>query len=228
MATVPFSIFPLGDSALTVEFGDKISVDLNKNAIALADHVSDNGFCGFVEAVPAYASTSIFYDLVAVRKAFPEFATAFEAVSNIVETTIEEPLAEYCEEERYIEIPVNFDGGSALDLEFVASNNGLSTDAVIEVFTSQVYRVFMLGFLPGFAYMGEVDERIATPRRDSPRENVPKGSVGIAGTQTGIYSLNSPGGWQIIGRTNVGMFTPDGESPAYLRPGDSIRFVPAK
>jgi len=108
----------------------------------------------------------------------------------------------------------------------VAAKAGLSADAVVDLFTGTSYRVYMIGFLPGFAYMGEVDERIAVPRRSSPRLKVPKGSVGIAGRQTGIYPLESPGGWQIIGRTEVELFTPDDHSPCLLRPGDNVRFVP--
>jgi len=99
---------------------------------------------------------------------------------------------------------------------------------LIDLFTSATYRVYMLGFLPGFAYMGEVDERIAAPRRDSPRLKVPKGSVGIAGKQTGIYPLESPGGWQIIGRSKVEMFSPNADEPCFLRAGDEVRFVRAK
>jgi KipI family sensor histidine kinase inhibitor len=127
-----------------------------------------------------------------------------------------------------IEIPVCFDERYALDLNFVASSNDLSPDKVIEIFLAVTYRVYMLGFLPGFSYMGEVDRRIATPRKSSPRLKVPKGSVGIAGKQTGIYSLESPGGWQIIGRTDIELFTPQAESPTFLHAGDSVRFYEAK
>jgi len=129
---------------------------------------------------------------------------------------------------RTIEIPVRFGAESALDIEYVAESHGLSVEEVIDIFTSRTYRVFMLGFLPGFTYMAEVDDRIATPRKDAPRTAVPKGSIGIAGKQTGIYSLESPGGWQIVGRTDVEMFTPDGERPTLLNPGDHVKFVRAK
>lgn len=228
MARKKTQIIPLGDSALMVEFGDRISVELNQKAIFLADHFLENRFPGFVEAVPAYASISIFYDIVAVRDQFPEFGTAFDAVSDIVRKAIETPPRNDERKSRLVEVPVHFNRGSALDLEFVSKKNGLSPDEVIEIFISRKYRVYMLGFLPGFTYMGEVDERIATPRRDTPRECLPKGSVGIAGAQTGIYSLNSPGGWQIIGRTDVEIFTPNDERPTLLQPGDSVRFVRTK
>ncbi|HEX8638388.1 MAG TPA: 5-oxoprolinase subunit PxpB, partial [Pyrinomonadaceae bacterium] len=129
---------------------------------------------------------------------------------------------------RLVEIPVYFDDESAPDLRFVAETNNLSPNEVIEIFTSQIYRVYMLGFLPGFAYMGEIDDRIAAPRKTSPRLKVPAGSVGIAGRQTGIYPFASPGGWQIIGRTDVDLFTPNRENPTYLRAGDSVKFCKAK
>jgi KipI family sensor histidine kinase inhibitor len=125
---------------------------------------------------------------------------------------------------RLIEIPVCFDEEFALDLEFVATSQNLTQKQVIKIFLEKTYRVFMLGFLPGFAYMGEIDQRIAVPRLQSPRMKVPKGSIGIACRQTGIYSLESPGGWQIIGRTNIELFTPEADTPTFLNAGDSIRF----
>ncbi|MEP6788317.1 MAG: 5-oxoprolinase subunit PxpB [Acidobacteriota bacterium] len=221
-------IFPLGDSALTVEFGKIVSASLNETSIALSKHFERSPFPGFIESVPAYASTTIFYDLVTVRRAFPEFASAFDAVKALADKAITSLDRTSTTNNPVIEIPVHFDQGSALDLEYVAGQSGLSTENVVEIFTQRTYRVFMLGFLPGFTYMGEVDDRIAVPRKESPRLCVPKGSVGIAGKQTGIYSLDSPGGWQIIGRTDVDMFTPEADSPTYLQPGDQVRFLAVK
>ncbi len=217
-------IFPLGDAAVTVDFGNEISLELNEKVLRLAAFVEITQFPGFIETVPAYSSLSVFYDVLKIRKAFPEFETAFEAVKNFVETALEN-LSELPENEpRLIEIPVDFAEQHALDLEFVASVNNLEKSEIIEIFTSKVYRVFLLGFLPGFAYMGELDERIAAPRKDAPRSKVPRGSIGIAGRQTGIYSLESPGGWQIIGKTDVEMFTPENENPTFLQAGDSVKF----
>ena len=218
------TIFPLGDNALTVSFGNKISPELNNFVLKLEQFFEGNQFPGLIETVPAYASLSIFYDVLIVGKTFPEFSTAYSAVKSVAENALQN-LNEITEKEsRLIEIPVNFDNEFALDLEFVAATNNLTPKEVIEIFTANTYRVYMLGFLPGFAYMGEVDERIATPRKKSPRLEVPKGSVGIAGGQTGIYSLNSPGGWQIIGRTNVELFTPEAETPTFLQAGDLVKF----
>ena len=221
-------IFPLGDSALTVEFGNSISVNFNQRAIALANHFETERFPGFIESVPAYSSTTIFYDLLAVRKNFPEFSTAFDAVKSIALEALKTVNSSDEGDARTVEIPVHFDTESALDLDIVSKNSGLSPDRIIEIFTGKSYRVFMLGFLPGFSYMGEVDDRIATPRKETPRTLVPKGSVGIAGTQTGIYSLASPGGWQIIGRTDLEMFTPNVDQLSYLRPGDEVKFIAIK
>lgn len=218
-------IFPLGDNAVTVDFGNAISIDLNRRAIALAERVAATPFAGFIEAVPAYASIAVYYDVIQTRRAFPDHPTAFEGVRHFLERALEEVSDATNASGRLVEIPVDFSNDAALDLDDVASRANMSPNEVIDVFTSTTYRVYMLGFLPGFAYMGEVDERIATPRRSSPRLKVPKGSVGIAGRQTGIYPLESPGGWQIIGRTDVELFTPESDPPCLLSPGDRARFV---
>ena len=219
-------IFPLGDSALTVEFGTVISEELNRKAIAVAQNLASDTFEGFIEVVPAYASTTIFYDIVKTRNAHPDFPSAFAAVKHRATTHVNDlDHAALQKVQRDIEIPVGFGGEAGPDLTILANFAGISETEVVEIFTSRPYRVYMLGFLPGFSYMGEVDERIAMPRRDSPRKVVAKGSVGIAGRQTGIYSLESPGGWQIIGRTHIEMFTPKAHDPTFLLPGDSVRFI---
>lgn len=220
-------ILPLGDAALTVSFGNAISLELNEKVLRLARSIENNQFTGFIEIVPAYSSLSVFYDVFKVRNEFPDFETAFAAVKNFVENALHN-LSDLPEKEmRLIEIPVSFDEKHALDLEFVAAVNNLEKDEIIEIFTSKIYRVFLLGFLPGFAYMGELDARISAPRKDAPRQKVPRGSVGIAGRQTGIYSLESPGGWQIIGKTDLELFTPENENPTFLQAGDSVRFTKA-
>jgi len=221
MSVRRYRIFPLSDSALTVEFGQEISLDLNEQAIQLAANLERSRFPGFVEAVPAYSTTTIFYEIDSVRAAFPEYETAFEAVRSLVESFAANCSEPSRNEFREMEIPVDFGGE---DLNVVAEFSGLSTSGVVEIFLSRQYRVYMLGFLPGFAYMGEVDERIAVPRRATPRTKVPKGSVGIAGKQTGIYPFESPGGWQIIGHTSIEIFAPYREQPCLLRPGDIVRF----
>lgn len=220
----PHRIFPLGDSALTIEFGREISVELNEKAVRTARYFDAHAFAGLVEIVPAYSSVTIFYDPVTIKKARPEFSTAFEAVARLAEKALSklDDLAQI--NPAVIEISVDFGPENALDLEHVAAVSDLTARETIEIFTDRTYRVFMLGFLPGFAYMGEVDERIAVPRKQTPRLVVPKGSVGIANRQTGIYPFDSPGGWQIIGRTNFELFRPHADPPCALRAGDLIRF----
>lgn len=217
-------IFPLGDNALTIEFGNEISLELNDKAVELSQYFEENRFEGLIETVPAYCSVSIFYDIFIVRKRFSEFSTAFDAVKNLAENALQNLAGKEKNRPRLIEIPVNFAEEFALDLEFVALQNNLTRQKVIKIFTAKTYRVFMLGFLPAFAYLGEVDEKIAAPRKPSPRLIVPAGSVGIAGKQTGIYPFDSPGGWQIIGRTDFELFTPEAENPCALQAGDLVRF----
>lgn len=218
-------IAPLGDSALTIELGNSISPDISARAIAIADHLDANRFPGLIECVPAYASVAVFYDASEVRAAFPIHGTAFNAVREIASKIDPANADESGELTRTIEIPVDFGPEAALDLEHVAMRSGLEPKNVVEIFLSGTYRVYMLGFLPGFAYMGSVDDRIATPRRETPRKAVPKGSVGIAGVQTGVYPLESPGGWQIIGRTPIEIFVRDSDTPCLFTPGDDVRFT---
>jgi len=222
----PSRIFPLGENALTVEFGDTLSEPLNDAAIGLANYFSDNPFPGFVEAVPAISSTTIFYSCHVVTDTSTR-SSAFEAVRDLVKHALDSVSPLPAADAQVIEVPVNFYDPDSPDLDFVASTVGLKAEEVIEIFTSGVYRVFMLGFLPGFAYMGPVDERIAVPRRTSPRLAVPAGSVAIAGRQTGIYPAESPGGWQIIGQTPLPLLQPDGPSPCVFAAGDRVRFVRA-
>lgn len=218
-------IFPLGDNALTIELANEISEPLNDLVLALFRHFERRPFPGFVEAVPAYSSLTIFFDVVQVRSHFPGCESAFETVKNLARKALEKKAAAVIKSEAaVIEVPVFFDDECSPDLRAVAEFSGLAPGEVIDIFTSQIYRVYMLGFLPGFAYMGEVDQRIAVPRKSTPRLKVPKGSVGIAGRQTGIYPFESPGGWQIIGRTKMELFTPDDETPCFFSPGDHVKF----
>lgn len=209
-------IFPLGDSAATIEFGNEISVGLNEKSIALANHLTGTPFDGMVEAVPAYASVTVYYD---PRK------TSFANVESILNEAYQKIEIRPEGKSPLIEIPIELSTETSPDITRIVRFSGLDAETAIEMFLSTTYRVYMLGFLPGFAYMGEVDDRIAAPRLETPRTKVPKGSVGIAGKQTGIYPLESPGGWNIIGRTDLKMFDPKAVPPCLLKPGDEVRFV---
>jgi KipI family sensor histidine kinase inhibitor len=160
-----------------------------------------------------------------VNDAYPKSLTAFAAVSSIAEKAAENLEFISTTEKRIVEIPIEISDTLSPDLEGLCEFSKLTRTDVLDIFLSGTYRVYMLGFLPGFAYMGDVDERIAAPRLKTPRTMVPKGSVGIAGKQTGIYPRESPGGWNIIGRTNLEMFDPTSPEPCLLRPGDEVAFV---
>lgn len=191
----------------------------------LFDYCNKHPFDGFKEAVPAYASLTVFYDVVQVRATNTNAITAFDVVETYLKTAMHSLESAEVKEPNLVEIPVVYDGE---DLAYVASYNKLSTAEVIQIHTEATYRVYMMGFLPGFAYLGGMDERIATPRKASPRAKVPAGSVGIAGKQTGIYPLESPGGWQLIGHTDIPLFTLGSSEPTLLKAGDLVRFVGVK
>ena len=223
MDLVPDRIFPLGDSALTVEFGNAVTEEFNDAAVALADRLNAHPFPGLIEAVPAFASTTVYYNPFALTGDRGE-TVAFEIVRSRVMDALQFDTAGSERTRKLVRIPLDLRENAALDLGAIESFSGLSSAEVIDIFLSRTYRVFMLGFLPGFAYMGRVDERIAIPRRRVPRLSVPPGSVGIAGRQTGIYPRISPGGWQIIGRTGIDLLTDNPESPCLFHPGDEVRF----
>ena len=207
-------IKPLGDSALLISFGESIDEEINEKVHALARAIEKAGFEWLVEVVPAYSSLAVIYDSALVD--FESVKRAIEGIEIVSERF----------EGKLVEVPVVYGGEYGPDLEFVAKYNGLSVDDVIEIHSRPIYRVYFLGFLPGFAYLGGMDERIATPRLEKPRLKVPAGSVGIAGKQTGIYPLESPGGWRLIGRTPLRLFDPSKEPPTLLQPGDRVKFVP--
>ena len=218
-------IFPLGDNAITIEFGNEVSPELNQKALAFAEHFDSHPFPGFIECVPAYSSTTVFYDIARVRENFPEFNSAFAAVnilSEIAASHFDDVTARIT---RTVEIPIQINEEVSFDIVELSEWSGLEKDEVIEIFLDRTYNVYMIGFLPGFAYMGEVDERIAIPRRQSPRLKVPPGSVAIGGKQTGVYPVESPGGWHIVGRTEMKMFDPKHDELCPLRSGDQVRFV---
>ncbi|MGG9961916.1 5-oxoprolinase subunit PxpB [Ferruginibacter sp. SUN106] len=217
-----YSISPLNETALLVAFEKAIDEGINEKVIALHQAFNDCNFKGFIETVPAYCSLTIFYDVAIVKKNNPDATTAFEWVKNFTAQLIQETDIVTNNKERIITIPVYYNGE---DLEYVAAQHHLSVDEVISIHTASNYRVYMIGFLPGFAYMGKADERIATPRLASPRTNVKAGSVGIAGLQTGIYPLQSPGGWQLIGQTPVKIFDTQKSNPCLLQAGDNVQFV---
>ncbi|MGE7022496.1 5-oxoprolinase subunit PxpB [Solibacillus cecembensis] len=221
-------IRPLSDSTVVIQVGEGINEATHTKVKTILNLLETNPFSGFIEAVPAYNSLTVYYSPIDVYFSNLDkgVQTPYEIVkakilalmnqSNITETT----------NNRIVKIPVVYGGDMGPDLEFVASYNGLTPSEVIKIHSSTEYLVYMLGFAPGFPFMGGMDAQIATPRKESPRLAIPPGSVGIAGSQTGIYPLETPGGWQIIGRTPSRLFLPEQSPPTLLQPGDRIQFVP--
>jgi inhibitor of KinA len=225
MLTLPsYKLFPLGDSAITIDFGNVIDEGINDAVLALYHSLQREPLYSMTEAVPAYSSITIYYNAVAAHKKASPGMLAYNWMTDEVKKRLQQPLIPPGGHASLITIPVCYDPDFAPDLEQLASRRGLTIDEVISIHTAKEYRVYMLGFLPGFCYMGEVDERIVLPRKPTP-VNVDPGSVGIAGKQTGVYPFSSPGGWQIIGRTPLLLFDNNKENPALLKPGDRVRFT---
>ena len=223
MTQLSYSIFPLGDSALVIDFGNIIEENLNRKALAIAHAFQEAGIEGIKDVVPAYSSVTVHYDVTRVVKR-TNTATAFETLKDKAETLLLKSTDHFARQIRKIKIPVCYAPKYALDLDDIAAQANIIAEEVVELHTSRTYKVYMVGFLPGFAYMGEVDERIALPRKSEPRQQITEGCVGIAGKQTGIYPLTSPGGWQIIGRTPVKLFDKDKTDPVLFAAGDEVEF----
>lgn len=203
----------LGDSAVTVTFGEGISEELNDLVVAEAAKISSARLPGVLDVVPAYASLTVHYD--PCRLSYIDLVTRLRAMTpNSAERAAAAPASHV--------IPVRYDGE---DLNEVAERLNLGATDVIAIHTSREYRVFVIGFVPGFAYLGPLDERLVLPRRDAPRKRVPAGSVALAEAQTGVYPSETPGGWHLIGTTDVRMFDPGRTKPALLSAGDRVRFV---
>lgn len=218
---------PLGESAITVQFGTEISPFINKKVKALALKLQHESFSGFIECTPAFASVTVFFDPFIVKQAYGEKEkSSFQIVRAILEQALETLVENEESAPRIIEIPVCYGGDFGPDLDFVAAHNQLSADEVIHLHASARYPVYMIGFAPGFPYLGGLSEKINAPRHPSPRTSIPAGSVGIAGSQTGVYPISTPGGWQLVGRTPMALFRPDRDQPSVLSAGDIVKFVP--
>lgn len=216
-----FNILQASETSALIEFGNKIDKDINKKIRLFCTYLDENPFSGFIEYVPYYASVSVIYNPLMIKNDEP---------FKIVKLKLEEILLKldfsYDYEEHIVEIPVCYCGELAPDIEYVAKVNHLSVDEVIDIHSNGKYLVYMIGFAPGFPYLGGLSEKIHTPRRETPRIAIPEGSVGIAGTQTGVYTIETPGGWQIIGRTPLKMFDLNSDYQTLLKCGDIVKFYP--
>ncbi len=209
-----------GDAMLLVEFEPVIDPLVNERVIALAQRIRDRRARGIQDVAPGYCTIGVHFDplhtdLSALEHAIEHEARQLGSVERLPDRAA-------------IEIPVRYGGEWGPDLDAVAAHAGCSADEVIARHSGRTYRVYMLGFVPGFAYMGRVDASIVMARHRVPRERVPAGSVGIAGEQTGVYPIESPGGWQLIGRTTMAMFDAEHTPPSLVAPGDFVRFVPLR
>jgi inhibitor of KinA len=220
----PYRIFPLGDTAITIDFGNYINENINQKVMTGFHHLQKDPLPGTIEVVPAYSSLTLYYDISSLRKHVPKEQSVYEWTKQRLEERLARITTLDPASERRVRIPVCYQGEFAPDIEELATTHQISVDEVINIHLSRPYRVYMLGFLPGFAYLGEVDERITMHRKAQPGM-VTAGSVGIAGRQTGIYPLTSPGGWQIIGRTPLHLFDSNKkEEPTLLKAGDIVEF----
>ena len=208
-----------GDTMLLVEWEQVIDPLVNQRAITLARRLASRVGQAVRDIVPGYCSLGVHFDPLQTDIAALERVIAEEAEHL-------EDAADTSSDRAVVEIPVRYGGHDGPDLAHVAELAQCSESDVVRRHAERTYRVYMLGFVPGFAYMGRVDPSIAAPRRRAPRERVPAGSVGIAGEQTGVYPIATPGGWQLIGRTDAVMFDATRAQPSLLQPGDLVRFVP--
>jgi inhibitor of KinA len=212
-------IVPLGDSALLIQLGEEIDMAINQRVHALASLIERSSIPAVIETVPAYATLLIHYDPMILS--YKQLQNDLRTKINFVEETSHR-------KRRLVEIPVRYGGEYGADLELVASALQLSVEDVIRIHSESTYTVYMMGFTPGFPYMGKLADALVLPRLETPRTRVPAGTVAIAGSQTGIYSIDSPGGWRLIGWTPLRLFDPESESPFLFTPGDEVRFVVQK
>lgn len=210
-------ILTAGDSSLLLQFGNVIDPEINARIAATVQLMKEQHIEGVVDLIPAFCSLLINYDPRVIS--YGEMRRRMEKILSV-------EIAAGARKKKIYEIPVCYGGELGPDLATIAEHAGLTGQEVIDIHSSSDYLIYMLGFLPGFTYLGGLDERIHTPRLANPRIRIPAGSVGIGGSQTGIYPMDSPGGWQLMGMTPVKTYDPEREVPILVEAGDYIRFVP--
>ena len=215
-----------GDRCLMVELGRHVDPQVNQAVHALAQHLLEHPIRGVTDVVPAFTTVALHYRPEAIDAGVAGEPAPYRRLGREIEAILARGVLATQHAVRTVEIPVCYGGDFGPDLDEVAAACGLTSQQVIELHGASPHMVYMLGFAPGFPYMGGLDARLAMPRRSTPRVKIPAGTVAIAREQSAIYTLETPGGWNLIGRTPLELFTPHAESPTLLRPGDRVRFVP--
>ncbi len=217
--------YPLNERAITIELGETISEDVHRHVMSVRDEILNDPIQGILDVVTAYTTVTIYFDANLIRNSTLPGKTPLEKMNKFLSEKADQAKAIYNRAENsIITIPVCYDHEYAFDLEWVASHHQTTSQEIVRRHTAQTFSVFMIGFTPGFPYMGIVPAELESPRKQNPRIQVPAGSVGLAGKQTGIYPFATPGGWQIIGRTPIKLFDATSSSPSVLKPGDKVRF----
>lgn len=215
-----YTLSPLGDHAVVIEVGKKIDASSEQKVKAIVSRLEGESPSWMIEYIPAYTTVTLIYSI----QAFGRDELPYEVVCERIRELLADVKKSAAVQQKVVKIPVLYGGEYGPDLDFVAEHNGLTVDEVIAIHTSGDYAVHMIGFAPGFPFIGGMSKQIAAPRRKTPRLKIPARSVGIAGIQTGVYPIETPGGWQLIGRTPLELFLPAEDPPSMLAAGDKIRF----
>lgn len=209
-------IVPLGDSSVLVQVGNEIDFLINQRVHALGKLIEASSIHGVIETVPAYATLLVHYDPLIL---------SFTQIKDHLRAKISQAEETFSRKPRQVEVPVRYGGEHGIDLASVANHLHRSVEDVIRIHSEKIYTVYMMGFTPGYPYLGKLDDALVMPRLETPRTRVPAGTVAIAGSQTGIYSVESPGGWNLIGWTPLKLFDLESETPFLFSPGDEVKFV---
>lgn len=210
-------IIQINETSVLVDFGKTINEGIHRQVKAFCEYLDKHPFAGMIEYIPAFSSVAVIYNPIRIK---------YENIYVLLTEILFKLNLSLGENKRVVEIPVCYGGKFGPDIQYVADYNKISVEEVIKIHSSGEYLVYMIGFAPGFPYLGGMSDKIATPRRKSPRTAIPKGSVGIAGMQTGVYPISTPGGWQLIGSTPEKLFIPEECPPSLLESGDIVKFYP--
>ena len=217
--------FQISENAISLEFGDEINVETLGRISGLNQCIKRNPFAGLLSTIPAYTTLTLYFNPIGLMiDSSLKGSTTLDKISRYIKTINVETNSDQEMYREIINIPVCYDPTFGFDLQELSSFHQFKKEEIVEIHSSAVYTVYMIGFVPGFPYLGGLSEKLTTPRKQNPRPAIPAGSVGIAGQQTGIYPLETPGGWQIIGRTPLKLFDVNRQQPSLLKAGDKLKF----